>query len=89
MSRLEKESSSLFDEYNNVVNSQDAVRLEKAYKAKYDEVESFRQIVKDLKATLSGKEAKAVRQIEKNLSIKMGVPVDKVNMKGYRMIPPT
>ena len=82
LSRLEKESNSLFDEYNNAANSRDAARLEKAYNTKYGEVESFRQIVKDLKATLSGKEAKAVRQIEKNLSIKMGVSVDKVNMKG-------
>ncbi len=51
---------------------------------KFDETESLKQVVKDMKATLSGKEAEAVRHIEKNLAIKTGIPIDKVEMTGLQ-----
>jgi hypothetical protein len=59
-----------------------AAELEQIFNKKFEEVEGFKQIVKDLKADLSGKEAKAVRQVEKNLAIKSGIPIDKVEMTG-------
>ena len=35
-----------------------------------------------MKAVLSGKEAKAVRQVEKNLAVRLGIPLDKIEMTG-------
>ena len=37
-----------------------------------------------MKAGLSGKEAKAVRQMEKELSLRTGIPIDKVEMSGLK-----
>lgn len=82
LNELEKESDDLLDAYMAVMDTPDADSANKLFEQKFEEVESFKQILKDLKAQLTGKEAKAVRQVEKNLAIKSGIPIGQVNMTG-------
>ena len=82
LNELEKESDDLLDAYMAVMDTPDADSANKSFEQKFEEVESFKQILKDLKARLTGKEAKAVRQVEKNLAIKSGIPIGQVNMTG-------
>lgn len=82
--RLEKEADELLDQYMDAMDTPDEARFEKLHSKKYEELESLREVVKDLKAQLSGKEAKAVRQIEKNLADLTGIPLDKVKMTGLQ-----
>lgn len=82
LAELEKESDDLLDAYMDAMDTPDADRLNKLFEDKFKEVEGFEQIVKDLKAQLTGKEAKAVRQIEKNLALKSGIPIDRIEMTG-------
>lgn len=82
LEELDRQADEMLDAYMDAMNTPQASAFEQVFNQKYEEVESFREIVKDLKATLSGKEAKAVRQAEKNLAIKSGIPLDKVEMTG-------
>lgn len=82
LAELEQQADTMLDAYMDAMDTPQASELEQVFNQKYEEVESFREIVKDLKAALSGKEAKAVRQVEKNLAIKSGIPLDKVEMTG-------
>lgn len=81
---LEKETDDLLDQYMVAMDTSDEARLEKLHSEKYEELESLREVVKDLKAQLSGKEAKAVRQIEKNFADLTGIPIDEVKMTGLQ-----
>lgn len=81
---LEKETDDLLDQYMDAMDTPDEARLEKLHSEKYEELESLREVVKDLKAQLSGKEAKAVRQIEKNFADLTGIPIDEVKMTGLQ-----
>lgn len=81
---LEKETDDLLDQYMVAMDTPDEARLEKLHSEKYEELESLREVVKDLKAQLSGKEAKAVRQIEKNFADLTGIPIDEVKMTGLQ-----
>lgn len=82
LQRMEKENDELFDAFNMATDEKEGERLEKIWESKYDELSKFQEKVKDLKATLSGKEAKAVREIEKNLANEIGVDSSKINMFG-------
>lgn len=84
LAELEKETDNALDAYMDVMDTPQAAEYEAAFNKKFDETESLKQIVKDLKATLSGKEAKAVRQVEKNLAVKTGIPIDKIEMSGLQ-----
>ena len=79
---LKKETDDLLDKYMDAIDTENEKTLENLHSQKYDELESFREIVKDLKAQLSGKEAKAVRQVEKQLASKTGITLNKVKMTG-------
>ncbi|MCI8860280.1 MAG: minor capsid protein [Lachnospiraceae bacterium] len=82
LAELEKQSEEIFHAYMEAMDASEAIDLQQALNEKYDEIESVREIVKDMKAGLSGKEAKAVRKLEKDLAIKAGIPIDKVKMTG-------
>lgn len=82
LEKLEKETDDLLDQYMDAMDTPDEARFEKLHSKKYEELESFREVMKDLKAQLSGKEAKAVRHIEKNFANITGIPIDKVKMTG-------
>lgn len=82
LQQLEKENDELFDAFNMATDAKEESRLEKIWESKYDELSKFQETVKDLKATLSGKEAKAVREIEKNLASEIGVDSSRINMDG-------
>ena len=82
LSEFEKQADDMLDAYMDAMDTPKAAELEQAFNEKFEEVESFKQVVKDMKATLSGKEAKAVRQIEKNLAVKSGIPIDSIKMTG-------
>lgn len=82
LAELEKETDNALDAYMDVMDTPQAAEYEAVFNKKFDETESLKQIVKDLKATLSGKEAKAVRQVEKNLAVKSGISIDNVEMTG-------
>lgn len=82
--KLEKETDDLLDQYMDAMGTPDEARIEKLHSKKYEELESLREVVKDLKAQLSGKEAKAVRQIEKNFADLTGIPIDRVHMTGLQ-----
>lgn len=84
LAELEKETDNALDVYMDVMDTPQAAEYEAIFNKKFDETESLKQIVKDLKAALSGKEAKAVRQVEKNLAVKTGIPIDKVEMSGLQ-----
>ncbi len=84
LAELEKETDNALDAYMDVMDTSQAAEYEAVFNKKFDETESLKQIVKDLKAALSGKEAKAVRQIEKNLAVENGIPIDKVEMSGLQ-----
>lgn len=84
LAELEKETDNALDAYMDVMDTPQAAEYEAVFNKKFDETESLKQIVKDLKAALSGKEAKAVRQVEKNLAVKTGMPIDKVEMSGLQ-----
>ena len=84
LAELEKETDNALDAYMDVMDTPQAAEYEAVFNKKFDETESLKQIVKDLKAALSGKEAKAVRQVEKNLAVKTGIPIDKVEMSGLQ-----
>ena len=84
LAELEKETDNALDAYMDVMDTPQAAEYEAIFNKKFDETESLKQIVKDLKAALSGKEAKAVRQVEKNLAVKTGIPIDKVEMSGLQ-----
>lgn len=84
LAELEKETDNALDAYMDVMDTPQAAEYEAVFNNKFDETESLKQIVKDLKAALSGKEAKAVRQVEKNLAVKTGIPIDKVEMSGLQ-----
>jgi SPP1 gp7 family putative phage head morphogenesis protein len=84
LAELEKETDNALDAYMDVMDTPQAAEYEAVFNKKFDETESLKQIVKDLKAALSGKEAKAVRQVEKNLAAKTGIPIDKVEMSGLQ-----
>ena len=47
-------------------------------------IEGISQGIKDLKAALAGKEAKTVRQMEKNLAELSGIPLKKIKMTGLQ-----
>lgn len=79
---LEKEVDELLDRYMDALGTKNEKRLEKLHGQKYDEFEKFKEVVKDLKARLAGKEAKAVRQVEKNLARAIGISSDKIKMTG-------
>lgn len=80
--KLEKENDNLMRRYMDAMDTPDADRFEKLFNKSYDELESAKDILKDLRSILSGKEAKAVRHIEKNLANITGIPLNKVNMVG-------
>lgn len=82
LAELEKETDNALDAYMDVMDTPQAAEYEAVFNKKFDETESLKQIVKDLKATLSGKEAKAVRQVEKNLAVKSGIAINNVEMTG-------
>ena len=82
LAELEKQSEEIFHAYMEAMDASEAIDLQQALNEKYDEIESVREIIKDMKAGLSGKEAKAVRKLEKDLAIKAGIPIDKVKMTG-------
>lgn len=82
LKKMEAENDELFDEYNAAIDTPKELELEKIWEQKYDELESFREIMKDFKSQLAGKEAKAVRHIEKNLANMLNIDVTKVNMTG-------
>lgn len=82
LAELEKETDNALDAYMDVMDTPQAAEYEAVFNKKFDETESLKQIVKDLKATLSGKEAKAVRQVEKNLAVKSGISINNVEMTG-------
>ena len=82
LAELEKETDNALDAYMDVMDTSQAAEYEAVFNKKFYETESLKQIVKDLKAALSGKEAKAVRQIKKNLAVETGIPIDKVEMSG-------
>lgn len=82
LAELEKETDNALDAYMDVMDTPQAAEYEAVFNKKFDETENLKQIVKDLKATLSGKEAKAVRQVEKNLAVKSGISIDNVEMTG-------
>lgn len=82
LAELEKETDNALDAYMDVMDTPQAAEYEAVFNKIFDETESLKQIVKDLKATLSGKEAKAVRQVEKNLAVKSGISIDNVEMTG-------
>lgn len=84
LAELEKQSDETLDVYMDAMDTPQAATFEQAFNEKYDEVESFKQMVKDMKAVLSGKEANAVRQVEKKLAVKTGIPIDKVEMTGLQ-----
>lgn len=84
LAELEKETDNALDAYMDVMDTSQAAEYEAVFNKKFDETESLKQIVKDLKAALSGKEAKVVRQIEKNLAVETGIPIDKVEMSGLQ-----
>lgn len=84
LAELEKETDNALDAYMDVMDTPQAAEYEAVFNKKFDETESLKQIVKDLKAALSGKEAKAVRQVEKNLAVKTGIPIDKIEMSGLQ-----
>lgn len=84
LAELEKETDNALDAYMDVMDTPQAAEYEAVFNKKFDETESLKQIVKDLKAALSGKEAKAVRQVEKNLAVKTGIPINKVEMSGLQ-----
>ncbi len=80
LAELERQSDEMLDAYMDAIDTPQAVALEQIFNKKYEEITSFKQVIKHIKAELSGKEAKAVRQIEKNLAIKSGIPIDRVKM---------
>nr|MCR5777276.1 hypothetical protein [Lachnospiraceae bacterium] len=82
LSNLEKESGEILDAFMDAIDTPKADELEEAYNKKYDELEHLREIIKDVKSALKGKEAKAVRQIEKNLAIKTGMDIKNIDMTG-------
>lgn len=84
LAELEKEIDNALDAYMDVMDTPQAAEYEAVFNKKFYETESLKQIVKDLKAALSGKEAKAVRQIKKNLAVETGIPIDKVEMSGLQ-----
>lgn len=84
LAELEKQSDEMLDAYMSAMETPQAAILEQAFNAKYDETESFKQVVKDMKAVLSGKEAQAVRQVEKNLAVKAGIPINRIEMTGLQ-----
>ena len=73
---MEREVDDAQDAYMDVMDTPQASEYEAAFNDKFQKAESLRQAIKDLKAELSGKEAKAVRQVEKNLAVKTGIPLD-------------
>lgn len=84
LAKLEREVDDAQDAYMDVMDTPQASEYEAAFNDKFQKAESLRQAIKDLKAELSGKEAKAVRQVEKNLAVKTGIPLDKVEMTGLQ-----
>ncbi len=82
LEELDRQADEMLDAYMDAMDTPQVAELEQVFNKKYEEVESFKQIVKDLKAQLTGKEVKAVRQVEKNLAVKSGIPIDKVEMTG-------
>lgn len=84
LAKLEREVDNAQDAYMDVMDTPQASKYEAAFNDKFQKAESLRQAIKDLKAELSGKEAKAVRQVEKNLAVKTGMPLDKVEMTGLQ-----
>ena len=84
LAKLEKETDNALNAYMDVMDTPQAAEYEEVFNKKFDETENLKQIVKDLKAGLSGKEAKAVRQMEKELSLRTGIPIDKVEMSGLK-----
>ena len=76
LAKLEREVDDAQDAYMDVMDTPQASEYEAAFNDKFQKAESLRQAIKDLKAELSGKEAKAVRQVEKNLAVKTGIPLD-------------
>lgn len=80
LAELEKETDNALDAYMDVMDTSQAAEYEAVFNKKFYETESLKQIVKDLKAALSGKEAKAVRQVEKNLAVKSGISINNVEM---------
>lgn len=84
LNELEKQSDEMLDAYMDAIETPQAAALEQAFNEKYNEVECFRQAVKDMNATLLEKEAEVVKQVEKNLSVKSGIPIDKIKMTGLQ-----
>lgn len=84
LAKSEREVDDAQDAYMDVMDTPQASKYEAALNDKFQKAESLRQAIKDLKAELSGKEAKAVRQAEKNLAVKTGIPLDKVEMTGLQ-----
>ena len=82
LKQLENENDALFDAFNMATDAEEELRLEKIWESKFEEFNKFEETVKDLKSTLLGKETKAVRQLEKKLSDKTGMSIDKVKMLG-------
>ncbi len=82
LTEFEKQSNKIFDVYVGAMDVPQAAALEQTFNEKYDKAESYKQVIKDMKVALSGKEAKAVRQVEKNLAVKLGIPLDKIKMTG-------
>lgn len=82
LAELEKEADALMDKYMDAMGTPSEKEANDRFEAKYDQVESIREILKDLKAKLSGKEAKAVRHLEKSLASKSGIPIEKIKLTG-------
>ena len=82
LEKLQTEADKLLDEYTEAIGTDIEKELEEKYNSKYDEIESLKQIMKDLKAEVSGKEAIAVRTVEKNLANLTGMSLDNVSMTG-------
>lgn len=82
LEKLQTEADKLLDEYTEAIGTAIEKELEEKYNSKYDEIESLKQIMKDLKAEVSGKEAIAVRTVEKNLANLTGMSLDNVSMTG-------
>lgn len=53
-------------------------------KSDVQQIGSMKQFAKDLKADLSGKEARAVRQVEKKIADITGIPLDNIDIAGLQ-----
>lgn len=80
--QLEIEEDSLLDQYMDALDTPKEKQLEKLHNQKYDELESVKEKIKDIGALLSGKEAKAVRVVEKQLSKITGIDLSKIHLTG-------